>query len=379
MGSSKTSDKEYHDPGITTPNAVDIDGVSKLYGSVRALSQVNLRVERGEFVVVLGPSGCGKSTLLRTVAGLDRPDAGEVSLGGRVVSSHTSRVYVAPDKRNVGMVFQNYALWPHLTVSQNVRYPLRARRCDTPENVADAAKLLDAVGLASMSERYPGQLSGGQQQRVAFVRALVGSPSAVLFDEPLSNLDTKLRLQLRDQLRDLRQLRQFTGLYVTHDIGEALALGSRIVVMNQGTIEQVGAPEEIFKKPATAFVAEFIGYSTLLRGAVAGFDTDSVSIECEILGRVTTSSTPGESWTKGQRCLVAVRPRGILVSADRTTGVPGRMVDSRFHGDVFVGQVEIAGRRLSVESNAPLPHPGSDVRVKLAPQSEGWALVRSEN
>ncbi|MFZ9632555.1 MAG: sn-glycerol-3-phosphate ABC transporter ATP-binding protein UgpC [Alphaproteobacteria bacterium] len=245
---------------------VRISGVRKSFGDVAVLQGVDLEIEHGEFMVLLGPSGCGKSTLLRIVAGLEQQSAGDVSIGGRVVND------VEPKDRNIAMVFQNYALYPHLSVYDNMAYGLRVRGTPRPEierRVQEAARILE---LGQLLQRKPRQLSGGQRQRVAMGRAIVRDPQVFLFDEPLSNLDAKLRVQMRIEIRRLHQSIRTTSIYVTHDQVEAMTLADRLIVMNAGHAEQVGAPLEVYERPASVFVAGFIGAPAmnLLRARVAG-------------------------------------------------------------------------------------------------------------
>lgn len=244
-------------------SSVVVDEVSKVYGSneerVHALRDVSLAIDEGEFVVLLGPSGCGKTTLLRSIAGLIRPSSGSILIDGKLVFSSSNEIDVKPNKRPIGMVFQNYALWPHMTVSSNVSYPLRAQHRKDLIATGRHEQVLELVQCSMLAQRYPSQLSGGQQQRIALARALSAEPAVMLLDEPLSNLDAQLRLDLRQELRVLHQRVGFTGVYVTHDQGEALHLGGRVIVMNQGRIEQEGAPREVFESPATEYVARFLG------------------------------------------------------------------------------------------------------------------------
>jgi iron(III) transport system ATP-binding protein len=244
--------------------AVSIRGLRKVYRargrSVVGVERVDLDVGAGELVVLLGPSGCGKTTLLRSVAGLETPDEGEISIDGRTVFSARARRFLPPEDRRLGMMFQSYALWPHMTVYQNVAYPLSSldsgKRGDVRARVHDA---LSRLGVAGMEERFPSELSGGQQQRVALARALIGRPSVILFDEPLSNVDAKVRRRLRAQLRDLKQETQFSGIYVTHDQEEAMELADRLAVMNAGRIAQLGSSREVYERPNSLYVASFVG------------------------------------------------------------------------------------------------------------------------
>jgi iron(III) transport system ATP-binding protein len=223
-------------------------GADGRQGSVVAVDGVDLRVRSGELVVLLGPSGCGKTTLLRCIAGLERPTGGEIRVRGRTVFSHTNGCFVPPEHRRIGMMFQSYALWPHMTVSENIGYPLTA--LPRPERQARVVEMLDRLGIAGLGHRYPGELSGGQQQRVALARALVASQSLLLFDEPLSNVDAKVRRRLRTELRDLKRRSNFAGIYVTHDQEEAMELADTLVVMESGQVRQVASPRAVYERHA---------------------------------------------------------------------------------------------------------------------------------
>ncbi len=241
------------------PDDLEVLGAVKRYGTVVALGGVSVRVEQGEFLTLLGPSGCGKSTLLGLIAGSLEPDAGEILIAGRRVDNLPS------ERRNIGMVFQSYALFPHLSVRENVSFGLRMRRVVDSEIKRRVAASLEMVGLHDLIDRFPRQLSGGQQQRVALARALVIEPAVLLLDEPLSNLDARLREQLRDELRALQSRLRTTSVYVTHDQAEALALSDRIAVMNAGQIIEIGTPFELYRQPKYRFTAEFLGNTNLIR------------------------------------------------------------------------------------------------------------------
>jgi iron(III) transport system ATP-binding protein len=246
-----------------------IANLVKRFGSVTAVDNVSIDVADGEFVTLLGPSGCGKSTTLAAIAGLDRPDEGEIRVGETVYFNGRDGVYLPPEARNCGLVFQSYALWPHMTVYDNVAFPLKLRKVAGAEQQRRVAEVLALVELEPYAKRYPHELSGGQQQRVALARTLVYRPTILLLDEPLSNLDAKLRDRARAWLAELRAQVRLTTIYVTHDQIEALALSDRIVVMNQGRIAQIGTPQEIYERPADAFVADFIGTTNFIAGRVA--------------------------------------------------------------------------------------------------------------
>jgi iron(III) transport system ATP-binding protein len=243
---------------------VQIEGLSKSFGATKVIEGLDMEVRDGEFLVLLGPSGCGKTTTLRCLAGLEAPTGGRISLGGETVFDRGAKVNRSPDKRSIGMVFQSYALWPHMTVRKNIAYPLKARglKDKLAEGwVEETARLVDCEPLL---DRYPAQLSGGQQQRVALARGLVARPGLVLFDEPLSNLDARLRDQVRAEIHELHSRLGYTAVFVTHDQAEAFALGDRVAIMRAGTIEQFDTPQVVFERPATEYVADFVGMSNRL-------------------------------------------------------------------------------------------------------------------
>ncbi|GEL22291.1 ABC transporter ATP-binding protein [Pseudonocardia sulfidoxydans NBRC 16205] len=245
---------------------VRIDRLAKLFdsGGVRAVDDLSLTLAEGQLVVLLGPSGCGKTTLLRCVAGLETPNSGTIEIGGALMFGRGGRTQVPTHRRGIGMVFQNYALWPHMTVEQNVAYPLRVRGTARHERSRQAREALALVECEALADRVPSAISGGQQQRVALARALVARPGLMLFDEPLSNLDYRLRAQLRQQLRELHRTLGFTGLYVTHDQTEAMQLGTVVAVLKDGKVEQLAEPASLFSRPASAYVARFLGIGNRL-------------------------------------------------------------------------------------------------------------------
>ncbi|HMA73120.1 MAG TPA: ABC transporter ATP-binding protein [Xanthobacteraceae bacterium] len=252
-------------PAATRPH-IEVENLEVRYGSVTAVAGVTFEVRPGEQLTLLGPSGCGKTTTLRAIAGLERPTAGTIRIGGKCVYAAAERINVPAEKRGLSMVFQSYAIWPHMTVYDNVAYGLRVRR-QNPHEIRDKVRrALDLVQMGAFEARQASQLSGGQQQRVALARACVFSPSVLLFDEPLSNLDAKLRADMRIELRELQHRLGITSVYVTHDLEEALAMSDRIIVMRDGHIEQTGSPAEIYNLPRNAFVADFIGSSNLIHG-----------------------------------------------------------------------------------------------------------------
>ncbi|HLN87053.1 MAG TPA: ABC transporter ATP-binding protein, partial [Candidatus Limnocylindrales bacterium] len=247
-----------------------IQNLYKTFGQVAAVNRINLEIAEGEFFTLLGSSGCGKTTTLRMVGGLEKPDSGAIYLGDQCLVAPEKNLFIKPEKRHMGMVFQSYALWPHMTVFENVAYPLKLRGIKGREAEKKVADVLALVGLAGLEERPAPALSGGQQQRVALARALVFSPKVLLLDEPLSNLDAQLREEMRRELKSLQQRVHITVIFVTHDQIEALSLSDRIAIMKFGVFEQVGTPEEVYFKPATPFVRDFLGKTFLLPGKVSG-------------------------------------------------------------------------------------------------------------
>jgi iron(III) transport system ATP-binding protein len=287
-------------PAAAASPFLRIRNLTKRFGQFVALRDVSLDVPAGQFVCFLGPSGCGKTTLLRAIAGLDPQDEGTIEIGGRDVS------HLPPAARDFGIVFQSYALFPNLTVGANVGYGLVNRRAGRAEMDARVGELLTLVGLKDQEKKYPVQLSGGQQQRVALARALATSPGLLLLDEPLSALDARVRLRLRDEIKMLQRRLGVTTIMVTHDQEEALAMADRIVVMNHGVIEQVGSPQEIYRKPATAFVADFVGTMTFLDAEIAGPEAlrvGNIELTCPEAGR----------FMKGSSVRIGLRPEEIRV------------------------------------------------------------------
>lgn len=308
---------------------LELQGLHKQFGEVVALRTLNLAVESGEFVSLLGPSGCGKTTALRIVAGFEHADSGRVLVEDKDISN------VPANRRDMGMVFQSYSLFPNMTAQQNVEFGLRIRRKGGAERARRASELLDLVGLASATGRYPHQLSGGQQQRVALARALAIEPRVLLLDEPLSALDAKVRVQLREEIRRIQTQLGITALYVTHDQEEALSVSDRVVVLSHGQIEQVGKPAEIYGEPRTVFVAAFIGTMNRIEATVR---SDAPGI-VESAGH-RLSAQVAQSWTAGPRVLMLIRPEVIDLrvlpgdSPDESEGLIGSVIAHTFLGPV---------------------------------------------
>jgi iron(III) transport system ATP-binding protein len=295
---------------------VELKGLGKRYGAAVAVEDVSLRIEHGQLVCLLGPSGCGKTTTLRLIAGFIEPSAGEIVVGDRVLSSPSRTV--PPEGRNMSMIFQSYALWPHMTVAENVAYGLKIRRLDKATIDAKLKAILSTARLEALAQRYPGELSGGQQQRVSLARALVVEPETLLLDEPLSNLDANLREEMRFEIRRLHDQYRYTTVYVTHDQAEAMTTADVIAVMNHGRIEQLGPPEEIYGKPRSEFVARFIGGSNILRGKAV--DASRVSVEA------------------GKPVALSVRQHEISLAAEKPA-----TIDNQLHAvvtrQVFLGSI----------------------------------------
>jgi iron(III) transport system ATP-binding protein len=328
--------------------ALEVRDLSKTFvlsrgRSVAAVRDFSLRIEAGEFVTFLGPSGCGKTTVLRMLAGLERADTGDILVNGQSIQS------LPPHRRHIGMVFQNYALFPHMSVFENVAYSLRIRKCPDQRVRSEVPTALKAVGLENLAGRLPGQLSGGQQQRVALARALVMQPDLLLFDEPLSNLDAKLRVQVRGELKRLQKSLGTTSIYVTHDQDEAMSLSDRVVVMNSGRVEQVGTPEEIYAHPASLFVADFVGQVNALPGRVLARTESQITVETldHCIG-VSSQYCPAND------VLVLVRPEAIRLTVPAGDGsLAGVVEEVEYRGDRVEYRIRV-GQTLVVAIEASL-------------------------
>ena len=346
--------------------SVVFEGVSKLFGSVRAVDRISLDIEAGSLVTLLGPSGCGKTTTLRMIAGLELPDEGDIRIGDVSVSRLTA------SERDVSMVFQSYALFPHMTVLENVSYGLRMNKASKSEAARAAREAMSMVGLDGYDDRYPSELSGGQQQRVAVARALVLEPRVLLFDEPLSNLDAKLRRQVRQDIRDLQRRLGLTVVYVTHDQEEALAVSDEIVVMNAGTIAQRGKPEDLYRKPRNRFIATFIGDANLLSGVVEANTSKNATIR---LGNARFPLLAAD--TQPGPVDIALRPEAIVMSAHQPDdeAIAGRIKIRAYLGPKTEYLVETDFGDLLVfdSTGATVGKEGDD--VWLIPQAHGVSLL----
>jgi len=327
---------------------IEISAVTKRFGAFQALRDINLSVAEHEFVTFLGPSGCGKTTLLRTLAGFHAPDSGSIHVADRLLSS--PRAIVPPEMRRMGMVFQNYAVWPHLSVFDNVAFGLQVTGVSRGEIATRVARILDAVGLQGLEQRHPGQLSGGQLQRVALARSLVVAPSILLLDEPLSNLDAKLREHMRAEIKALQRRTGITFIYVTHDQAEAMALSDRVVVFNKGAVQQVGTPREVYERPANLFVADFMGLVNKLPGTVVGTTGGCARIR---IGRQIIQARMNDVSAAAGDVTVAIRPEAIVLgraaSETENNVLKGTVVESAFLGNLVDHHIDIGDNVLRVQ------------------------------
>jgi iron(III) transport system ATP-binding protein len=347
---------------------VELKNITKIFEDSRrrvvmAVDDVSFAVEKGELVTLLGPPGCGKTTILRMIGGFEYPTKGEILINGE------SAGLMPPNRRNTSMVFQSYALFPHMSLYNNVAYGLRIKkkynRADTDKKVRD---MMDVVGLKGYEDRTPGQISGGQQQRVALARALVNEPSVLLFDEPLVNLDAKLRVQMRDEIRRIQRRAGITSIYVTHDQEEAVCISDRIVVMNEGIVDQIGSPREIYEKPRSRSVANFFGKVNFVPALINSISGDIVS--AEILGRGFEVCQPGFKEKANCRVEAVVRPEAVSIS-EGGGGIPGKIVRAVYMGNIIDYTVAAGGQELLVAAPNPkvsgvIPE-GRDVRLTVDP------------
>ena len=357
-----------------SPVAIRAAGISKRFahrvkGEVYAVREVTLAIAPGELLTLLGPSGCGKTTTLRMIAGFEEPDAGTIVIGERDVTR------LMANERNIGFVFQNYALFPHLSVFENVAYGLRVQKRPQAEIARAVGDVLALIGLSGYERQAPHQLSGGEQQRVALARAIVFRPRVLLFDEPLSNLDAKLRVQMREEIRDLQKRLGVTTVYVTHDQEEAMAISDRIAVMERGEIVQVGSAEALYHSPASEFVARFIGRTNLLGGRVAAVDDERV--EVTLAGHVVGLARGDAKLSAGDAVRLVIRPELIVLHAPTVPGLRGTVLSRTFLGEKAEYRIRVGDQVLQVTqyTRAPATHfqPGEAVSLELP--SEGVPIL----
>jgi iron(III) transport system ATP-binding protein len=325
---------------------VELKNLRKAYGETIAVDGVDLEIGKGEFMTLLGPSGCGKTTTLRIVAGLIEPTDGEIRVGGKVLSSRSAKV-VPPEKRNMGMVFQSYAVWPHMSVFENVAFPLRNLKKSKDEIHKRVRSALELVKLDGLEDRYPAALSGGQQQRVALARALAVEPDILLFDEPLSNLDAKLREEMRFELKEIQRRIGVTSIYVTHDQAEAMAISDRIAVMSQGKIRQIGTPREIYDRPQDPFTAEFIGLANFVPAKITGEKTVGLA------GGQALDIHGCNAWPLSREVLISIRPHNVTIdrnSRGTRNELQGWVEKGSYLGDKVDYRVRVGERILRVQT-----------------------------
>jgi iron(III) transport system ATP-binding protein len=352
-----------------TSGSLLLETISKAFpargggGEVTAVDKVDLTIHQGEFLTLLGPSGCGKTTTLRLIAGFEMPSNGRILLDGKDITNQP------PNKRDMAMVFQSYALFPHMTVFANIAYGLHIRKLSNSEIKEKVKNTLDLMGLQNLGERRPNELSGGQQQRVALARSLVMEPRVLLFDEPLSNLDAKLRVQMRSEIHSLQRRLSITSVYVTHDQVEAMALSDRIVIMNQGKIEQIGTPDEIYRRPASRFVADFIGRANFQETRVESSTNNVVTVT--LLGKTMTIPVAGNP-KSGDSLVAVLRPEALKLRSDPTLQ-PAQVEQAMYLGSEVEYHIRIGSSILVVVENDPrashIFREGETVGIDIIPEA----------
>ncbi|HEU5363503.1 MAG TPA: ABC transporter ATP-binding protein [Gaiellaceae bacterium] len=346
---------------------IAVESLVKQFGAQRALDNVSFRVAEGELFTLLGPSGCGKSTTLMSIAGFQTPEDGRIEVGGDVFFDAARRLSVPAERRNLGIVFQSYAVWPHMTVFQNLAFPLKVRKTKRGAIHERVLEVLDLVEMGDYAARYPHQLSGGQQQRVALARALVYSPSVLLLDEPFSNLDAKLRERARAWVKELQIRLGLTTIFVTHDQDEALSMSDRVAVMSSGEIQQIGTPEAIYRRPSNRFVAEFVGRVNLLSGTVAAAERGRVALELADGRKLWVDAE--HTATPNAQLTLAVRPEALRVeAADASTLNGSNTLEARVESVAFLGdhyQYELRAGDLALTAQTARAVAGERVKVHI--------------
>jgi iron(III) transport system ATP-binding protein len=352
---------------------VRIESLIKRFGNVRAVDGVDIRIPEGKIVTLLGPSGCGKTTTLRCVAGFENADEGQIWIGNQLIFDAKQKINISPQKRGMGMVFQSYAVWPHMTVFENIAFPLRIRKASQNELNERVNRAMNMVGIGELKDRLPSAISGGQQQRVAFARAIVYDPGVLLLDEPLSNLDAKLREHMRFEILELQRKIGVTTIYVTHDQEEAMVLSDEVMVMDLGKVIQRGGPEEIYFNPSNEFVADFIGKINFFSGTVKSQDNESatVSIQEDIFQDEIT--TTHREFPVGKNVLASVRPENIHINTSKPEQTlntwSARLERKNFLGGLFDMVVTIRGKELRCRSPFVIDaQSGSDVYIHIKPE-----------
>ncbi len=351
---------------------IEIQDLFKRFKDVVAINHIQLEIEKGEMLTLLGPSGCGKTTTLRCIAGLEKPDEGDIVIDAKPM---LSQGFVEPSKRGIGMVFQNYAVWPHMKVYNNIVYGLKLQRISKQSIKEKAQKVLELVGLDGLEDRYPGQLSGGQQQRVALARALVGNPKVLLLDEPLSNLDAKLREELRFEIKSLVRRMGITSVYVTHDQAEAMVISDRIAVMESGNVVQIGPPKEIYEKPANRFVADFIGTMNFMSGKVIEVvpNSNEVYVRTQFSEKMLCTTSDSNALKTGEEVYASIRPEDVQIFMEppqsKENLFEGAIVHKAYLGNFLYFFVSVNDTMIRVQVPHHLPQEeGQKLYLLLNPQ-----------
>ena len=351
---------------------IQIQNLFKHFKDVVAINRIQLEIEKGEMLTLLGPSGCGKTTTLRCIAGLEKPEEGDIIIDGQPM---LSQGFVQPSKRGIGMVFQNYAVWPHMKVFSNIVYGLKLQKIPRQKMKEQAQQVLELVGLAGLEDRYPAQLSGGQQQRVALARALVTNPKVLLLDEPLSNLDAKLREELRFEIKSLVRRMGITAVYVTHDQAEAMVISDRIAVMDSGNVVQIGTAQEIYKKPANKFVADFIGTMNFMSGEVVEVhsDKDAAYVRTEFSDKLVCMTPDSTAVSAGAEVFASIRPEDVEVFTEPpevTENVfKGKIAHKAYLGNFLFFFVSVNDTMIRVQAPHHMPQEeGQELYLLLDPQ-----------
>ncbi len=351
-----------------------LENLTIRYNNVTAVNNISISVASGEFLTLLGPSGCGKSTTLFAIAGLNHATSGIIRIGDKILFDGATNTVVPPEHRNIGLVFQSYALWPHMTVAENLAFPLKLRKMGKAERDERIKEALSLVEMLPYAERYPFELSGGQQQRVALARALVYRPSLLLLDEPLSNLDAKLRERARVWLRELQERLNVTTIYVTHDQAEALAVSDRVAVMSMGNLRQLGSPKDIYERPTDSFVADFIGSSNFLDAKLV--EENSTHNVVELKNGTRLKTAPGKAGADG-KLVVAIRPERVeIVSAASDNTVETEIAGSTYLGSTYQYAVDVAGSELRIITPADVP--AGKVHVRIPPEATAVYAARPD-
>jgi iron(III) transport system ATP-binding protein len=351
---------------------IEVRNLFKRFGKVAAVNHINLDIEKGEMLTLLGPSGCGKTTTLRCIAGLEKPEEGDIVIDGKPM---LAQGFVPPSRRGIGMVFQNYAVWPHMKVFNNVAYGLKLQKLPSKTIRDKVGKVLDLVGLGGLEDRYPGQLSGGQQQRVALARALVRNPKVLLLDEPLSNLDAKLREKMRFEIKSLVRRMGITAVYVTHDQAEAMVISDRIAVMDAGNVVQVGNAREIYERPADRFVADFIGTMNFIPGDITEVldGNRMVRVNTEFSERLVCTLSGGMRPETGKRVYASIRPEDVQLFSgppeETENVVEGTITNKAYLGNFLFVFVSVNGATIRVQMTHYTPEEeGQNVYLYLDPE-----------